>query len=232
MQNIPAGRFVVLDFETTGMSPALGARVIEISAREIVDGRAGEEFATLVDPGLRVPYEITQLTGISTAMLAGAPTSPVAMRELAAFIGSSPIVAHNAGFDRRFLEYEAAAFLEGRAVRALCTLLLARRIFPGLGSYRLGQLIGACGIAANGQLHRASADTFVTAHLFDRICADARARCAASRFDCDVLHQLQRIKIATAHDWLATVGTAAAVIRRCRKPAADRPAGRAQAPAA
>lgn len=57
------GRFVVLDFETTGLSPAMGARVIEVSAREIIDGRAGQEFSTLVDPGLRVPAEVTQITG-------------------------------------------------------------------------------------------------------------------------------------------------------------------------
>ena len=58
------GRFVVLDFETTGLSPTLGARVIEVSAREIIDGRAGQEFSTLVDPGVRVPREVTQITGI------------------------------------------------------------------------------------------------------------------------------------------------------------------------
>ncbi len=206
MQHIPQGRFVVLDFETTGISPAQGARIIEVSAREIVDGRAGREFATLVDPGVRVPLEITQLTGITTAMLSGAPPSVRAMADLAGFIGPSPIVAHNAGFDRRFLEYEAAEFLGGRPVRALCTLLLARRVFPGLASYRLGRLVGEFGIASAGALHRASADTFVTAHLFDRICADARARCLSPWLDDDVLHRLQRVRIAAAHDWLAAWG--------------------------
>lgn len=206
MQHIPQGRFVVLDFETTGISPAQGARIIEVSAREVVDGRAGEEFATLVDPGVRVPYEITQITGITTAMLAGAPPSEVAMAGLAAFIGPSPIVAHNAGFDRRFLEYEAGALLGGVPIRALCTLLLARRVYPGLTSYRLGRLVGEFGLASSGALHRASADTFVTALLFDRICADARARCCHPWTDDDVLHKLQRVKIATAHDWLAAWG--------------------------
>jgi len=206
VQHIPKGRFVVLDFETTGISPAQGARIIEVSAREIVDGRAGEEFATLVDPGVRVPFEITQLTGITTTMLAGAPDSAAAMAGLAAFIGPSPIVAHNAGFDRRFLEWEAGPFLCGAPVRALCTLLLARRVYPGLDSYRLGRLVGEFGIRTSGTLHRASADTFVTAHLFDRICADARARCGSPWVDDDVLHKLQRVRIAGAHDWLAAWG--------------------------
>ncbi|MBN9467245.1 MAG: 3'-5' exonuclease [Bosea sp.] len=207
MNSIPSGRFVVLDFETTGLSPAMGARVIEVSAREVVDGRAGHEFLTFVDPGVRVPAEITQITGITTAMLSGAPTSSVAMHQLTSFIGSSPIVCHNAGFDRRFYEHEASAFLDGQPVRAFCTLLLARRIFPGRKSYRLGGLIDEMGIASPGRLHRASADTFVTAHLFDRICADARSRCRAETFDHDVLHRLQRIRIAGAHDWLATLGS-------------------------
>lgn len=212
MNNIPSGRFVVLDFETTGLSPAMGARVIEVSAREVVDGRAGHEMLTFVDPGVRVPAEITQITGITTAMLSGAPTSAVAMRQLSSFIGSSPIVCHNAGFDRRFYEFEASEFLDGRQTRAFCTLLLARRIFPGRSSYRLGRLIDEMGITSPGRLHRASADTFVTVHLFDRICADARSRCRVELFDHDVLHRLQRIRIAEAHDWLARLDGAAPVL--------------------
>lgn len=213
MNSIPSGRFVVLDFETTGLSPAMGARVIEMSAREVVDGRAGHELLTFVDPGVQVPAEITQITGITTAMLSGAPTSAVAMRQLTSFIGSSPIVCHNAGFDRRFFEHEASEFLDGQPVRTLCTLLLARRIFPGRASYRLGSLVDEMGIAPSGRLHRASADTFVTAHLFDRICADARSHCHAEHFDHDVLHRLQRIRIAGAHDWLATLGGSAPASR-------------------
>jgi DNA polymerase-3 subunit epsilon len=208
LNSLPSGRFVVLDFETTGLSPAMGARVIEVSAREVVDGRSGQELLTFVDPGMRVPAEITEITGITTTMLAGAPTSPVAMSRLVAFIGSSPIVCHNAGFDRKFYEYEAAEFLEGRPVLTLCTLLLARRIFPGRRSYRLGGLVEEMGISPPGRLHRASADTFVTAHLFDRICADARARCGVEHFNHDVLHRLQRVRIAGAYDWLAELGGA------------------------
>lgn len=207
LNSIPSGRFIVLDFETTGLSPAMGARVIEVSAREVVDGRAGHELLTFVDPGIRVPADITQITGITSAMLSGAPTSAVVMRQLSSFIGSSPIVCHNAGFDRRFYEHEASEFLDGQPVRALCTLLLARRMFPGRRSYRLGGLIDEMGIASPGRLHRASADTFVTVHLFNRICADARSRCRAEHFDQEVLHRLQRIRIAEAYDWLATLGS-------------------------
>lgn len=207
LKNTPAGRFIVLDFETTGLSPGQGARVIEISAREVVDGQAGEEFLTFVDPGVRVPAEVTQITGITTQMLKGAPKSPVVMQKLAAFIGSSPVICHNASFDRKFLEYEAAAFLEGRVVRALCTLLLARRMYPGRASYKLGHIVQEISISTPERLHRASADTWVTAHLFDRICEHARPRCAPRPLDHDLLDQLQRVKIATAHNWLGTQGS-------------------------
>jgi DNA polymerase-3 subunit epsilon len=203
----------VLDFETTGLSPMMGARVIEVSAREVVDGRAGHEFLTFVDPGVRVPAEITQITGITTAMLNGAPTSVIAMRQLASFIGTSPVVCHNAGFDRKFYEHEASDFLDGQPVRTFCTLLLARRIFPGRKSYRLGGLVNEMGIVSPGRLHRASADTFVTARLFDRICSDARARCRIEHFDHDVLHRLQRIRITEAHNWLAALGSPAPAAR-------------------
>ncbi|HEV7334660.1 MAG TPA: 3'-5' exonuclease [Bosea sp. (in: a-proteobacteria)] len=199
------GRFVVLDFETTGLSPALGARVIEVSAREIIDGRAGQEFSTLVNPGVRVPAEVTQITGIRTAMLSGAPRSSTVMHALADFIGASPVVAHNAGFDRKFLEHEAQAFLDGRQILTLCTLLLARRVFPGRPSYRLDDIVREVGINVPGQLHRASADTWVTTHLFARICADARSRCAAQHFDHYVLHRLQSVRIAAAFEWLQTL---------------------------
>jgi DNA polymerase-3 subunit epsilon len=229
LNSIPSGRFVVLDFETTGLSPAMGARVIEVSAREVVDGRAGREFLTLVDPGMRVPAEITAITGISTAMLSGAPSSAVAMGQLASFIATSPIVCHNAGFDRRFYEYEAREVLEGRPVRSLCTLLLARRMFPGRASYRLGSLIEDMGIAPSGRLHRASSDTFVTAHLFDRICADARSHCRPEHFDHEMLHRLQRVRISGARDWLAALGAPDAAPLRGPRSAGISPDDRSQA---
>ena len=121
MNSIPSGRFVVLDFETTGLSPAMGARVIEVSARELVDGRAGREFLTFIDPGVRVPAEITQITGITTAMLSGAPTSAVAMHQLTSFIGSSPIVCHNAGFVLRAILMRSGMSLINNRLRPQTT---------------------------------------------------------------------------------------------------------------
>ena len=216
MKSVPRGRFIILDFETTGLSPHGGARVIEVSAREVVDSRAGEEFLSFVDPGVEVPPEITQITGITTEMLQGAPKSPAVMRQLAAFVGSSPIVGHNVGFDRKFLEYEADGFLGARQVRTLCTLLLARRVFPGHASYRLGRITQAVGITSAERLHRASADTWVTAHLFDRICEHVRSWCGSQPLHHELLDQLQRVKIATAQNWVrGQEGQTAKVAEAC-----------------
>ena len=65
---------VMLDFETTGLSPAQGARITEVAALRIVDGRITERFVSLVNCGVRIPAEITALTGISQAMVNQAPS--------------------------------------------------------------------------------------------------------------------------------------------------------------
>jgi len=206
-ESVPEGRFVVLDFETTGLNPDYGARVIEVSAREIVDGRLGQEFLTFADPGIRVPAEITRINGITTEMLRGAPTSLVVMRDLAAFIGSSPVIGHNIGFDRKFLESEADEFLNERP-QTVCTLLLARRVYPGRPSYKLGAIADYVGVPDISQykLHTASADTWATAHLLNFICEEARLLCGVERIQIGLLHRIQRARIASAREWLAAEG--------------------------
>jgi DNA polymerase-3 subunit epsilon len=203
--SVPVGRIVILDFETTGLNPDYGARVIEVSAREIVDGRLGQEFHTFADPGIRVPAEITRINGITTEMLRGAPTSLVVMREVVAFIGSSPVIGHNISFDRKFLELEANEFLN-EGLQTICTLLLARRVYPGRPSYKLGAIAEYVGVPDIPQLHRASADTWTTAHLLDFICEEARLLCGVERIQIGLLHRFQRARIASARGWLAAEG--------------------------
>jgi DNA polymerase-3 subunit epsilon len=197
------GRFVVLDFETTGLNPFDGARVIEVSAREIVDGCMGQEFVTFVDPGIDVPPEITALTGITTSMIRGAPRPHVVMRELVTFIGGAPLVGHNVAFDRRFLHWEVEAVLNRAELQigTICTMRLARRVFPGRPSYRLGSIIQDIGISES-RLHRASADTLVTAELFGKICDNIHGRCGPTVIDHNLLMGLQTARIASADAWL------------------------------
>lgn len=163
-------RVIVLDFETTGLSPAHGSEVIEASAREFVNGNERGEFHTLMCPHSVIPRGITEYTGITSDMVQGAPSPELAMKELFRFIGDSPVVAHNASFEARFLQHYMDILSIDAEFELLCTMKLSRRTFRNQASYGLESIANALGIRSQERLHRASADTHVTARLFDKIC--------------------------------------------------------------
>jgi len=204
LRHRPPGRFVVLDFETTGLDPAYGARIIEVSAREIVNGEPQRELCTLIDPGFAVPSVITSITGITTAMVRGAPRSAEVMSELAAFLANSTVVAHNASFDMKFLQAESEASPD----RCLCTLLLSRRVFPDRGTYRLSDISRSLGIDIPRGMHRASADTFVTTLLFEQIYGQARERCGGRELELAALEEIQRLTKKKVESWFEGQGEA------------------------
>jgi len=102
-------------------------------------------------------------------MLRGAPPAERIIKEFAKFTDGAILVAHNAAFDRRFLEAELALLGIHRDHRVLCTLQLGRKAFPGAKSYKLANLVAHAGIQASDRYHRALADAEVTARLFLRI---------------------------------------------------------------
>jgi DNA polymerase-3 subunit epsilon len=173
----------VIDFETTGMSPSLGARATEIAAVLVRDGRVVDRFSSLMHSGQRVPVFIEQLTGISNRMLAAAPPSAQVMREVSAFTRGCGVVAHNASFDRAFWQHERAlagvAGEAGDTAEFACTLLLSRRLYPEATNHKLGTLVAFHGIEPTGRAHRALADAEVTAELWLRITRDVQRRYAA-----------------------------------------------------
>jgi DNA polymerase-3 subunit epsilon len=150
---------VVLDFETTGLTPAFD-RTIEVAATLLVDHRPVETFHQLMDPGMRLPSFITALTGITDAMLGGQPKPEQVMPRLQQFVRGLPIVAHNAAFDRGFLHAELARAGLRPQSEFLCTMRLARRLAPGLPSYRLDALLDALNVRDPNarQFHRSVAD--------------------------------------------------------------------------
>ena len=175
----------VIDFETTGISPAQGARATEIAAVLVRDGRIVGRFASLMRSGAWVPPFIEQLTGISNRMLHGAPPAAQVMREVAAFTRGCGVVAHNASFDAAFWRHEQAlagalSATPTTATDFACTLLLSRRLYPDAPNHKLGTLAAFHGIAPTGRAHRALADAEVTAELWLRITHDVRRRYAAS----------------------------------------------------
>ena len=92
----------VIDFETTGLSPAQGDRATEIAVVILQDGQVVERYQSLMNAGVRIPSFIQELTGISNAMIRSAPPVADVMREVSAFVGDHPLVAHNASFDCKF----------------------------------------------------------------------------------------------------------------------------------
>ncbi|MBC7293580.1 MAG: 3'-5' exonuclease, partial [Thermoleophilia bacterium] len=129
--------FVVLDLETTGARPGL-AKITEIGAVRLEGLREVATFNTLVNPLRPIPPIITQITGITPAMVADAPRIEEVIPELLHFLEGAVIVAHNAPFDVGFLNYELRR-LKGRQLGegAIDTLPLARALAPGLPNYRL-----------------------------------------------------------------------------------------------
>ncbi|WP_426177222.1 3'-5' exonuclease [Massilia sp. TWR1-2-2] len=161
---------VMLDFETTGLSPAMGDRITEVAALRIVDGRVTERYVSLINCNARIPSFITSLTGITQQMVDDAPPVRQVLPQLLEFIGSDTLSAHNASFDEKFLKAEAERLGMATGHQALvCSLKLSRRIFPGMPSYKLGLLSGQLGIRFRSAAHRAESDAEVGAELLNHI---------------------------------------------------------------
>ena len=174
------------------MSPAMGARATEVAAVLVRGGEIVGRFQSLMRSGAWVPPFIERLTGISNAMLDRAPPARAVMRELLRFTEGTPLVAHNAAFDRGFwrAEAERAECPADDAHRFACTLLLPRRLHPEAPNHRLGTLRAWHRLPDAGRAHRALADAETTAHLFVRQQRDAAVRFAATLGGGDLRHDL------------------------------------------
>ena len=166
-------RIAVIDFETTGLSPALGDRATEVAIVLVEGGQVVARFQSLMNAGVRIPSFIESLTGISNAMVAAAPPASEVMAQASRFVGEVPMVAHNASFDRRFWAAELARLgLPVASAPFACTMLLSRRLYPEAPSHKLGTLAALHRLPAAGRAHRALADAEVAASLLTRIQAD------------------------------------------------------------
>jgi DNA polymerase-3 subunit epsilon len=127
-------REIVLDTETTGFEPSEGHRIVEIGCIELVNHLAtGEHFHVYLDPERDMPEEAARVHGLTMDFLAGKPKFHEKAQAFLDFIQDSTLVIHNAEFDMRFLNAEliAAGFEALPMARALDTLPMARRKFPG-----------------------------------------------------------------------------------------------------
>ena len=182
----------VIDFETTGLSPALGDRATEVAIVLVEDGRVVDRFQSLMNAGVRIPAFITALTGITTAMVAAAPDASTVMAAASRFVGNAPMVAHNASFDRRFWEAELARVKTAAGQPFACTMLVSRRLYPRALSHKLGVLADYHQLPAAGRAHRALADAEMAAALLVQIQHDLRSHHGVARPDHALLVTLQR----------------------------------------
>ncbi len=189
----PMSCLAVIDFETTGATPAHGARATEVAICLLEGGRIVDRYASLMNAGVRIPAFITQLTGISNEMVAAAPPADAVMRDAARFVGSRPMVAHNAAFDRQFWRSELAHCGLAAANDFACTLLLSRRLYPDAPNHKLGTLAQWFDLPSSGRAHRALADAEVAAHLLARMQHDLQTRHGCAQADAPLLMALQRV---------------------------------------
>ena len=160
--------FIVLDTETTGLSPDRGARLTEIAAVMVRDGEIDHEtkFSTLLDPECNIPYHITKITGITNKMVFGKPKIHEVLPEFLEFIGDNILVIQNASFDLRFLDYYCSSCNLGSIGNYyIDTIHLSKKLFKG--KHNLDAIIDRLGIEIpEKSRHRAMGDVLATAEAF------------------------------------------------------------------
>jgi DNA polymerase-3 subunit epsilon/CBS domain-containing protein len=168
---------VVLDTETTGLD-ARNARVVEIAAVHLEGGRLDERrsLRQLVNPGVPIPSQATEIHGIDNARVAGMPAFAAAWPNISAFIGDSVMVGHSIGFDLGVLHNECnRSNLGWHPPPALDVALLARAAAPTLASYSLESLAAWLGIEVTGR-HSALGDAILTGRIFIALLPRLRER--------------------------------------------------------
>jgi DNA polymerase-3 subunit epsilon len=170
--------YVCVDVETDGMNYTHG-HVIEVAAIRVENGEIVREFTTLINPGVSIPYFITNLTGITTHDVQDAPAFSDIADELLDILDGATFVAHNVRFDYSFLKQEFRRAGIDFEPKQLCTVKLSRKLYPDQTSHKLSSLIERHGFTYSAR-HRAYDD----AHVLWQFLTHAQ-----QRFSHDVIHQ-------------------------------------------
>ncbi|MDR0278399.1 MAG: 3'-5' exonuclease [Paucimonas sp.] len=189
-------RIAVIDFETTGITPGAGCRATEVAVVMLEQGRIVERYQSLMNAGVPVPAFVAGLTGITTAMLRSAPPVDRVMNEVAEFVGSTPLLAHNAAFDQKFWDYELGRIGRSRSQSFACSLLLSRRLLPAAPNHKLGTLTRWAGLPDTGTAHRAMADAEMAANLLQHLVGELRGTHGLQQLDHAFLCKLQKVPAA------------------------------------
>jgi DNA polymerase-3 subunit epsilon len=163
----PEQDYVVVDIETTG-AWSNGDRITEIGAVKVRNHRVVDEWHSLINPQRSIPVKIVQLTGITNAMVSGAPLFAEVADSFMEFMADGIFVAHNVNFDYGFIAYEFERLERRFRFPKLCTCAGMRRRYPGHKSYGLGKLCEIYHIELDNH-HRALCDARASAHLLNLI---------------------------------------------------------------
>jgi polyribonucleotide nucleotidyltransferase len=157
------GDFVVFDLETTAMKPENGY-IVDIAALRVRDGQVVDRFESLVNPGSSIVGH--QIHGLSDDDVASASTAADVLPRFAEWVGASPMVAHNVGFDVPFVLRHLPNDVDWKPSAIYDTLELAYQLYPDAGGYKLADLMRFVFGRDHGAAHRAMPDAEATADLF------------------------------------------------------------------
>jgi DNA polymerase-3 subunit epsilon len=194
---------VVLDFETTGLSPNYGDRAIEIGAVLIENNLIVDRFQSLINPEMRISSFIEDYTGITNRMLSTAPPAADVMKDFLSFMAQNHLVAHNAGFDCRFLDSELDRINKRRKKEFACSMLVSRRLYPEAPNHKLETLVRYKRLKTDGVYHRALADAEMTGHLWVRMIEDLKETYKLRDVPFDLMQRLSKVPKAKVHVFLS-----------------------------
>lgn len=164
-KKIEEEEFAVFDIETTGLNSHTN-KIIEIGAVKIKAGRIIDRYSQLINPGIPIPYHITEITSITNEQVANQPKIDEVIGKFVEFIGDAVLVAHNAPFDMGFIKRDIKEYLNiDLESSVIDTLQMARDLFPDFKKYGLGDLNKSLGLALEKH-HRAVDDSQATANMF------------------------------------------------------------------
>ena len=159
--------YVIFDLETTGIS-CNNDEVVEISAIKVVDGEIIDEFTSLVNPGMPIPFYASEVNGITDDMIKNSPRFEEVFADFIEFVGDFVLVGHNIHtFDMKFLYRDAERFWEKMLNNDyIDTLQIARAYLPQLNHHRLTDLAEYYDIETEGA-HRALNDCRMNQKVFE-----------------------------------------------------------------
>lgn len=158
--------YIVIDLETTGLSAKLD-KVIEIGAVKFVEGKEQEVFSSYINPGVKLPERIVELTGITDADVQDAPYIEEVLDELEAFLGGEILLGHNLLFDYSFLKRAFSFQRRSFEKSGIDTLRIARTCLPQAEHKGLGDLCRLYDIPIRA--HRAVGDARATGLLYQKL---------------------------------------------------------------